>query len=120
MQHAAYYRLFFGVGIFLATALTGCAPSERPLYFWGTYEAQIYQYFKGDGADVDAQQIRLEADLQKAAAKGMDLPPGFHAHRGLLYLKAGQFDPAQRAFEAEKAAFPESAAYIDSLLNKKP
>ncbi|MGQ0698852.1 MAG: DUF4810 domain-containing protein [Panacagrimonas sp.] len=109
-------RIGLGVAVMLASALAGCATKPQPLYHWGDYQPQVYAYFKGDGESPEAQQSKLEATAQQAQAKGAALPPGFNAHLGLLYLKAGQADKARTAFRTEEAQFPESKPYMDFLL----
>jgi hypothetical protein len=96
--------------------LTGCAQAPKPLYDWGSYPTQVYSHLKGDGSGPSTQVGELEADAQKAQARGGKLPPGFRAHMGMLYLTLGQDDLAQQQLEAEKIAFPESAHFVDFLL----
>jgi hypothetical protein len=100
----------------LAALVTGCAQPVKPLYQWEAYPRQVYEHFKGDGAGPQEQLRVLEAQAEKARAGGAALPPGFRAHLGLLYLRLDRPDEARRALEAEKAAFPESAQYMDFLL----
>ncbi|MCD2511429.1 DUF4810 domain-containing protein [Comamonas endophytica] len=101
----------------LAVLLSGCASSApQPLYRWDGYENQVYGYLRSTGA-TRAQQIQaLEQGLIESGARNAALPPGYQAHLGLLYLDAGRTDEALRAWESEKAAFPESAQYIDYLI----
>ncbi|MBM4151952.1 MAG: DUF4810 domain-containing protein [Kiritimatiellaceae bacterium] len=95
--------------------LTGCA--SRTLYSWGSYESQLYaMYSTPDSATPELQILKLEEDIQKARAKDHKLPPGFYAHLGFLYYQQGQRDLAKRAFETEKAAFPESTVFMDRLI----
>jgi hypothetical protein len=102
-------------------ALVGCAQPVKPLYHWEGFQRQMYEHFKGDGSSPGEQLLVLEAQAQKAAANGAALPPGFRAHLAIVYLKLGRDDEARRQLEGEKAAFPESAAYMDFLLkNAKP
>lgn len=96
--------------------LCGCATQPRNLYYWGDYQPQVYNYFKGDGQSPQQQLDKLERTAQKAQARGEALPPGFNAHLGLLYLKNGDAGRAQQAFMAEEAQFPESKPYMDFLL----
>ena len=51
-----------------ATALlSGCATGPKPIYQWGSYQAQVYEHFKGKTAP--EEQIKaLEGDLQKMQA----------------------------------------------------
>ena len=108
----------FGVATLLLSSLCACVTPTKPLYYWGNYQPQVYAYFKGDGESPEAQLSKLEMNAQQAQARGEALPPGFNAHLGLLYLKAGQAGKARSAWLTEKAQFPESAAYMDFLLNK--
>jgi hypothetical protein len=108
------------VGLVLALAcaavLTGCASAPKTLYGWDGYQPQVYQHFKGESPD---QQIaEMEKALQTISAKGASVPPGFHAHLGMLYSVTGKQDQMVAQFEDEKKLFPESAAYMNFLLAK--
>ncbi|MDF7674140.1 DUF4810 domain-containing protein [Acetobacteraceae bacterium ESL0709] len=94
--------------------LSACASGEKPLYAWYHYQPELYAYMQGK--DPQQQLTVLEADEQKAQAKGLALPPGFHAHLGLLYARLGQTSQAQTEFQQEKTLFPESASYMDFVL----
>jgi len=107
-------------GLVLALAgsafLTGCASPPKTLYGWEGYQPQVYQHFKGESTD---QQIaEMEKSLQTISARGASVPPGFHAHLGMLYSLTGKSDQMVAQFEDEKKLFPESAAYMDFLLSK--
>lgn len=98
-------------------ALVGCAqPGPKPLYQWDGYQPALYQYLKTNGNEPGAQISALEAQLAKNQATGVATPPGMRAHLALLYSKTGDDVAALRYLEAERAQFPESAAYIDVLL----
>ena len=98
-----------------AAALVGCAGTPT-LYNWGPYEQQVYAHFKNESP---VRQIELlEKHAQETQAKGKQLPPGYRAHLGLLYEKVGRGPDFVSALEQEKAAFPESASYIDKLLEQ--
>jgi len=102
----------------LAGVLAGCAHGPQPLYAWGSFPHQQYDTLRGAGAS-PAEQIRtLEAEARKADDAKAALPPGLRAHLGLLYLDSGDADKARSLWLAEKAAFPESAPYIDTLLKR--
>lgn len=105
-------------GLVLLLLLAGCQ-TARPLYFWGQYEALIYQsYVSPEKASADVQVTKLKADLEKAKSADLPSPPGLHAHLGYLYYTLGRFDEAQAEFETEKQLFPESAVFIDRLLQQ--
>jgi len=112
-------KLIFG--LFAVLLASGCAHQDRqPLYYWGSYQSQLYGHYKGEKGP-EEQIAALEADAEKASAKGLALPPGFRAHLGMLYGETGRTDKMATNLEAEKERFPESAGFMDFLLkNFKP
>lgn len=93
----------------------GCAPQQH--YYWGHYEDSVYVSTVDAGSLTPNKQIDiLRGDAQKAAAKNQPLPPGFHAHLGMLYFQVGDMQNARVEFEAEKAQFPESGVLMDRML----
>ena len=105
--------------LLLAAGLGGCATAPQCLHNWDQYQPQLYGYFQGEGNSVEQQIAALEKNEQEARGKGQVLPPGFHAHLGLLYARQGHPDKAASAFKTEKSLYPESAAYMDFLLSDK-
>lgn len=96
-------------------ALGGCAGNgPKSLYQWDGYQAQVYEHLKGETSPVE-QIGALEKAQQDIRAKGGALPPGFRAHLGALYAGIGKDDEALGQLQAEKAAFPEAATYMDFL-----
>lgn len=106
--------LILGAGL----ALAGCA--EKTQYRWDEYQPQVADHF--EGGSPEAEIAVLEAGLLKAQAAPGTLPPGYRAQLGFLYGATGKTDQMLQQFAAEKAAFPESATYMDFLLNnaRKP
>ena len=100
-----------------ALSMTGCVTAPKPLYQWGSYQAKVYEHLKGQGNGPEQQIIDLEKDIEITASKGATPPPGLYAHLGLLYLTTGKADRAAQAWSKEKALFPESAHFMDYLLN---
>lgn len=109
----------FGIIAVLLISIAGCGTAPLALYQWESYQPQIYEYFKGQGAGSEAQINTLEQGLQKIRAKGNNPPPGYHAHLGLLYGQIGKEEQFIQQLNTEKSLFPESAAYIDFLLRKQ-
>jgi len=102
-------------GVVAIMMLGGCA--SRSIYSWGSYENQVYlMYAKPDKATAERQVAALDEDFEKARSKNKPVPPGFHAHLGYLCYQLGKGDRARQEFEAEKAAFPESAVFVDRML----
>jgi hypothetical protein len=98
--------------------LMGCAQPSKPLYFWDGYQAAVYDHFSSDGKGPLEQLRQLDEQAQKARAAGLPVPPGFHAHLALVYMKLGRDDEARQQLETERAQYPESTAYVDSLLRR--
>ena len=106
-----------GSAVALAMLLTGCVTAPQPLYSWNSYQKQVYSYLKSDSPAQEEQILEMEKGMQQAAGKGTQLPPGYQAHLGLLYLNAGRTDQALAAWAQEKKQFPESTQYIDYLVS---
>lgn len=116
MVGRATHRLALTLGVM---ALAGCATPVKPLYVWDAFPRQQYSTLLREGNAGPDEQIRvLEAVAEKARATQGVLPPGFRAHLGMLYLGAGNPQRARELWAGEKAAFPESAPYMDRLLKR--
>ena len=59
----------------------------------------------------------MQLVIETAPSDGLLVPPGAHAHLGMLYFESGNPDQGMAHFLQEKALFPESTAYIDFLIN---
>jgi hypothetical protein len=116
MKARSKFRLCALLGALLM--LVGCATPVPPLYMWETFPRQQYDRLLREGSVSDQQIQVLDAHAQKARATNASLPPGFRAHLGMLHLDGGNADRARELWQAEKAAFPESAPYIDQLLKR--
>jgi hypothetical protein len=103
----------------LLVLFAGCqSPGPQTIYVWGHYEDLIYTSYAEPGkAPPEMQVEKLEEDFQKARAANRPVPPGFHAHLGFLYYQLGKIDQAHQEFQTEKANFPESAVFMDRLLD---
>lgn len=105
--------------LFSLVLLSGCASQPKTLYYWGDYQDNVYSYLNEPGGGDTAKQIEsLEAGVQKATSLNMALPPGYHAQLGLLYYSQGEIDRAVEQLTLEKTGYPESATFIDGLLEK--
>jgi hypothetical protein len=117
MPHEAM-RVKAFVGSAVVLGLVGCATPTPPLYQWDAFPRLQYSALLREGASPDEHIRALEAQAEKARASNAALPPGFRAHLGMLYLGAGNPQRARELWTAEKAAFPESAPYMDRLLKR--
>jgi hypothetical protein len=95
--------------------ITGC--QSPTVYYWGHYEDLVYvTYAKPGKLPPEAQVLKMEEDLQKAASANKPVPPGFHAYLGYLDYELGKPDLARQEFEKEKAQFPESTVFMDRMM----
>lgn len=98
---------------------SGCATQKPPLYRWGAYEQLVYQMYAEPGkAEPGMQVAKLSEDIGRTQAEGKRVPPGVYAHLGYMHYLQGNQGAAMSAFAAEKALFPESAVFVDAILNR--
>ncbi|MCH7390504.1 DUF4810 domain-containing protein [Acinetobacter dispersus] len=103
----------------ITIGLVGCAAGPQPLYSWGSYTQQTYlMYNQPEKATPSAQIIKLEAEIEKAKAKNLAVPPGLYAHLGLLSLQVNNAQKAVEYFQLERQVYPESRVLMDRLLRK--
>jgi len=96
--------------------LAGCQTAPKPLYQWGNYQPVVYKHFLGTSPE--EQVSLLEEDVEKIKSSGNAVPPGLYAHLGMLYFSMGKSDLGLQELLTEKKLFPESANYMDFLINK--
>jgi len=106
------------IALVIGAMLAGGCARRQTLYYWGDYQPQVYEYLKGQGKSHAEQIIALEKVVEDAKSENKPLPPGFHAHLGMLQAAEGRLDLAQLEFQSEKSHFPESAVFMDMLLAK--
>ena len=103
----------------LVGLLAGCAIGPKPLYYWGNDQIVMYRVQPQPGSLDAATAIkRLSANIAKAQAKGLAVPPGEHAELGYLQYRAGDFAQAAAQFHAEARLFPSSGPFMQRLLAK--
>lgn len=107
------------IRIFTATLLiSGCASNDTQ-YYWGEYENLVYKTYHAPGDVPPMAQIEiLQTDIEKAEVVGKPVPPGVYAHLGLMYAASGNSELALAALTKEKELFPESAIFIDGLIQR--
>lgn len=105
--------------VLLAATVCMLSACSSQMYAWGPYEDSVLNTLH-DFRDEDllAEIDRLEsfeADLREEDRRP---PPGLHAHVGYLQFLVGNADAMRRHFAAEKAFYPESAVFIDGMLER--
>lgn len=102
--------------ITLSIFTQGCTTKKySPMYFWGSYELQLYHYYKNDKSIPD-QITTLNKTIEYAKENNMPVPPGLHAHLGYLYSLVGDKKQAIKQFNIEKEMFPESKKFVNYLI----
>lgn len=105
------------VALLAALLAGGCAPST--LYQWGEYQALLYEMYAEPGNATPEKQAEILANqIAETQMDGRLVPPGVHAHLGHMYFLLGDVQAASQQFMKEKAAFPESAVFIDGILDR--
>lgn len=99
---------------------TGCVTKQPTTMYCHNhaYTKSMYYYLQNEPNYDD--QLKLMEKYFNIASETNTLPaPGAYAHMAMLYSKIGNDVEAIKYLNMEKEAFPESAHYIDFLLQKK-
>lgn len=100
-----------------AATAAGC--TARPMYEWVSYQDSLYVlWVRPESFDPAERLGRLTEQIAATESEGRAVPPGVRAHLGWLLATSGDTEGAARMFAAEKAAFPESAVFVDGLLSR--
>ncbi len=107
-------------GVLLVMAmllLPGCGGSWG--YDWGEYPGSIERMYRHSETFSPAEDAStLQKELDRSVEKGRRIPPGKWAHLGMLYDLTGDRRAAIRCFESEKTLYPESAKFMNFLVEK--
>lgn len=109
-----------GRGVLLAGVLVlgaGCVGTDS-YYDWGRYDYSVRALVTsgGSGGDWSRERALLAAEIKRSEENHRRVPPGKHAHLGYLYSLGGDSKLARLHFLAEKTLFPESAVFMDRLV----
>jgi hypothetical protein len=95
----------------------GCA--QRTMYDWGSYESSIqHMYAEGGNTHQVQDRQKLIDEVRKSELHNKVVPPGKYAQIGYLAWLSGDTAVAKQYFQAEKAAYPESAKFMDTLIGR--
>jgi len=103
----------------LTLFLSACS-QKKPLYYYGNYSDEYYQSEKELSHE---SQLQLQKAIEEAiqnAPQGTSgrVAPGLYANLGYLALKESQNKKAIEYFEKEKALYPESAKFMNRMIQK--
>ena len=108
--------------VVLTVLLSACdtGPAKPTLnYHWGDYDSLVYDMYAKPGEATPVVQIsKLSAQIEETKSRGEPVPPGVHAHLGYMQYISGNTDAAVIEFEQERAAYPESAVFIDGIIRR--
>jgi hypothetical protein len=103
--------------LLLLGLLCGCASSS--LYEWGNYDQWLYENYKNPKDDeelyVDLTALITEYESRKKP-NTKPMAPGLYAEYGFLLMRRGENSRAIEYYNKEKALWPESAVFMDSMI----
>ena len=112
-----FKSIMAGASVATLLLLAGCKTTE-PLYYHGDYNTVVYSYFKAEDVTLEEQISAMQNLIATAHSKGKPVAPGVHGHLGMLYFETGNTALGVEHLNTEKQLFPESAKFMDFLLNQ--
>jgi hypothetical protein len=108
-------RTFLSTAVSAAVSimLAGCAVPTK--YTWGNYDRSLYGYYK-DTTKSAEHMAELQSIVRSAEETRAKVAPGIHAEYGYFLMQQGKPNEAASQFEKEKAAWPESAQLMESMI----
>lgn len=105
------WRLF---SIICLTFLSACSTTNH-LYDWGTYEQDLYRYYK-KAATRPAALDNLLVLINRLESRNVRVAPGLYAELGTFYLEAGDPNRALKYYQKERDTWPESQKLMGALI----
>lgn len=97
--------------------LAGCASPS--LYEWGNYDQWLYENYKNPKDDEELY-VNLTALITRYESRKnpstKPMAPGLYAEYGFLLMRRGETARAIEYYTKEKALWPESAVFMDSMI----
>lgn len=101
----------------------GCATGSGSMahkYTWGKYGDHLYSFYQHPD-DSESFFVALSNAIERheklyAGNTEYRLAPGLYAEFGYMLVIRGEYDKAVTNFEKEKALWPESAYFMDSMI----
>ena len=101
------------VALISTVLLTGCQTTH---YEWNRYSDRMYEYYSEKVDDQQYMDYLLAAETS-AKESNRKLGPGLFAEIGTMYLRMGKVATAIEYYKKESAAWPESKAFMTSLVD---
>ena len=103
--------------LLLGLLLGGC--TSPSLYEWGNYDQWLYENYKHPKNDEELY-VDLSALISQYESRSKPnikpLAPGLYAEYGFLLMRRGENSQAIKYYNKEKALWPESATFMDSMI----
>lgn len=102
--------------ILAVAAASVCACASPSRFEWGSYESSLYVYSKAP-----EQREEYRKSLISAINEGERtnrVAPGMYAELGYLYVEDNNLADARVSFGKEMALFPESRAFLSSVMSR--
>ena len=104
---------------FLLIILSLCGCASTSLYEWGKYDEWLYENYENPKSDeelyVDLTAFISKYESRKSPNK-KPMAPGLYAEYGFLLMRRGDTAGAIKYYTKEKALWPESAVFMDSMI----
>ncbi len=115
MKFFLHFVLF---GIILLS-FTNCS-THKPLYYYGDYSEE---YYTAKRELTPEAKLQLQHSIEEAINNpnnsiSQRVAPGMYANLGYIYLKNANNAKAIEYFEKEKQLYPESAYFMQRMINK--
>lgn len=105
------------ISLLLLLALVGCGPPS--IYVWGNYQDLLYaSYLEPGSVDVQDEIGQVSEQIERTEQSGKLVPPGLRAHLAALLFQTGDRIGSASMFLAEKEAFPESAVFVNGMIER--
>ena len=108
-------------GIAAASILLFASCASTPvMYNWETYTNSTYQYIKAGDEDSNTALLEVYQKILDGQADTIrqTVPPGVCADYGYMLVKGGKTEEGKALLLKEKELYPESAAFIDSIIRR--
>lgn len=113
-------KLILPVVIAAAAVILASCSSAPKLYEWYTYTDTTYQYIKAGDDEATTKLFEVYQKVIDGQEKAVrqTVPPGVYADYGYLLVKAGKVKEGKEMLTKEMELYPESAAFINSILKR--
>ncbi|MBQ6779819.1 MAG: DUF4810 domain-containing protein [Treponema sp.] len=115
MRKSVFWALIAASAVILASC--GSTPV---MYNWYGYTNTTYEYVKAGDDESNAKLLEVYQKIVDGQADTLrqTVPPGVCADYGYMLVKGGKIDEGKALLLKEKELYPESAAFIDSILRR--